>query len=132
MTALPNQRSATRKLPDTVVGRVRSRMRLLSHDAKNLGTGLLDDLPFLLNRRSIHPILGIADALAAGSCRVKNAGATCRGLTQHPGLGEGPRVKSIDARAVVSGKRFLNNDVFPRLKSLHRELFVRGGRGAKI
>src|ERR1700691_3178750 len=103
MTTLPNQRSSTRKLPDTVIGRMRPRMRLLSHDAKDLSARLLNDLPFLLNGGSIHPILGVADALAAGSCRVKNAGAACRGRTQHPGLREGPRVKSIDTRAVVSG-----------------------------
>ena len=100
-------------------------MGLLSHDAKYLAATLLDDLAFLLNRRSIDPVLGIADPLAAGLRRSKNAAATCRGFGKHLLLGKG-------SRTVVSGKRLFDDDVFAQTERLHRELFVGGGRSAEI
>src|SRR6202167_1225194 len=78
MASLPDQRSATGEFPAAVVRRVRPAVGLLSQDAKYLAATLLDDLPFLLNRRSINPVLGIADPLATSLRRSQNAGTTCR------------------------------------------------------
>ncbi len=100
-------------------------MRLLSHDAKYLAATLLDDLAFLLNRRSINTVLGIADSLAAGLRRGKNAGTTCRGFGKHLLLGK-------VGRTVVSGKRFFDDDVFAQTERLHREFLMGGRRSAEI
>ena len=45
---------------------MRSAVRLLSEHPENLRAGFGDDLPLLLHRGSIDPILGVAHASAAG------------------------------------------------------------------
>ncbi len=123
MASLPHHRTTAGKFPDPIVGRVGSPMRLLPQNPEYLRAALLHDFPFLLNHRSIDPVLGIANQFAAGFGRSQNARTAGCGLGQHQGLGG-------RTSTVKSGERLFNNDVLTQAERLDGKFFVGGRRRA--
>src|SRR3984957_11172558 len=104
MATLAHQGPAAGEFPLAIVRRMRPSVRLLPQNAQNLSAALFDDLPLLLNDRSINPILRVTHTLTSSFRSFLNAGTACRGNSQHLLLGK-------TARAKVSGEGFFNNDV---------------------
>src|SRR5450755_2802191 len=100
-------------------------MRLLAQDAKYLRAAFLHDLPFLLDHRSIDPVFGITDQLAAGFGSSKDSRTTGCSLREHQGL----RGRT---GAIKSSERLFNDDVLTQAKRLDRKFLVGGGRSAEI
>src|SRR5207249_9966063 len=125
MAGFPDDRPASRVRPDSVVRRMRPRVRLIADDPQYLAAGLRENVALLRDRRGVDPVFGVAHALAALARGGQNAVATGQGLAEHGLLGKsvasellpsGTRVASEllpsgTRRPVISRKRLFDDDV---------------------
>src|SRR2546425_10412878 len=83
MAGFPDDRPAARVPPDAVVRRMRPRVRLIADDPQYLAAGLRENLALLGDRRRVHPVFGVAHALASLARCGQNAVATGHRLAEH-------------------------------------------------
>src|SRR6266702_1334323 len=89
MACFADHRSADRVPPNDVIRRMRPRVRLVADDPEYLAAGLRDYLALLGDRRGVHPVFGVAHALAGLARGGQNTVATSHRLAQHGLLGKG-------------------------------------------
>ena len=129
---LAHDRSASGMGPHAVILRVRTGMGLLPVHPQDLGAGLLQNFPFLLDRRSEHPILRIGYGTLALLLRLEDPSDTGHGTGQ--GLHPIQRLATEIGRPVakITGERFFDDAVPVHRKRSDRYGLVGGGGRAYV
>src|SRR5439155_24528245 len=131
----PVDRPAARVPPDAVVRRIRHRVRVVADDPEYLAAGLRDYLAVLGDRGGVHPVFGVAHALAALARGGQNAVATGQGLAEHGLLGKGVASELLPRgarRSVISRKRLFDDDVLAAPEGFDCQRLVRRSWPANV
>src|SRR2546427_296293 len=135
MAGLPADRPAARVPPAAVVRRMRPGVRLIADDPEYLAAGLRDYLALLGDRRGVHPVFGVAHALAGLARGGQNAVAAGQGLAEHGLLEKGVASELLPRgarRPVISRKRLFDDDVLAALEGFDGQRLVRRSRPANV
>ena len=125
MAALAEEGAATGRQPALVRRGMRSRVALLSDETQNGAAPRREQPARLLDRRRIHPVLGVAEAHARRAAGVDQLVGRRKGCPEHLGT----RRRRITEEP---GERLLDDDVLPRPRGVERERGVDGVRDAEI
>jgi hypothetical protein len=107
-------------------------VRLLAVHPEDLRAGLLEDLPLLLDRRGVDPVLGVEDSPAAGLLGRQHPLDARQRRVERDLLVELVAVEVGRAVAEVAGQRLLADDELAALQRRHGDRLVRDRRRADV
>ena len=117
MAALADQHAPAATGRVGVIHRVRTAVGLLAVDPENLPAGLFQDFPFLLDGRSVNPVLGVQQPSFAPSFRRQHPPHTVHRPLQGQLLVRAVPMEILRAVAEVARQRLLANDELITIES---------------